>query len=53
MGGALSARATQLQSARMDIGNIDRWLGISGLVVGLIGIWLAIRFYKKTIRSKL
>lgn len=33
--------------------NINRWLGIAGLVIGLIGVWLAVRFYKKTVRSKL
>ncbi len=32
--------------------NIDRWLGILGLVSGVAGIALAYYFYFKTIRSK-
>lgn len=37
----------------MDIDNIDRWVGILGLIFGLIGIWLTIRYYKKSVRTKL
>jgi hypothetical protein len=32
--------------------NIDRWLGVSGLLIGLIGLLFAYYFYIKTIRTK-
>lgn len=33
--------------------NIDRWLAVAGLVGTVISLWLAYRFYIKTIRTKL
>src|SRR5258705_9313677 len=32
--------------------NIDRWLGVSGLLIGLIGLLFAYYFYIKTVRAK-
>jgi hypothetical protein len=32
--------------------NIERWLGVSGLLIGVIGLLLARYFYIKTIRAK-
>jgi hypothetical protein len=30
----------------------DRWLGLSGLIVGLVAVWAAYYFYRKTVRAK-